>query len=139
MDRILRLLSRPVFWFVAYICWFGLLYFLSEQSSDGPGRAIFYQADKVAHAVYFAGGATGLGLGILLWRPRVSRLILFLVLIAMAFLVGCFDEWHQSMTPGRDGNSAGDVAADVFGGVLGFFLCQLLLGFARRRGLVRES
>ena len=54
----------------------------------------------------------------------------------MALAVGIFDEWHQSTTPGRDGNSVGDVIADVVGGVIGFFLSLRLFRFAKGRGLL---
>jgi VanZ family protein len=138
MPRFARLLSRPWFWFVAYACWFVVLYFLSEQPASGLRVDTFTVADKVAHAVYFGCGATGLGLGLLLWRRTMPRLVLLLVLMGISLAVGLFDERHQSTTPGRDGNSAGDVVADVVGGIVGFFLCQSLLGFAEKRPPVAE-
>jgi VanZ family protein len=139
MPRILRLFYQPWFWFTAYAFWFVLLYFLSEQSSFGPHIHTDFGSDKVAHAICFAGGATVLGLGILLWRRSFPRWGLLLVLLGISLAVGVFDEWHQSSTPGRDGNSLGDVVADVCGGVIGFFLCQWLLGFARKRGAMARS
>ena len=132
------ILFRPWLWFAAYVCWFVLLYWLSEQPAFGPEGPKVRGLDKVAHATYFAGGATGFGLGLLFWRPAFSRGVLFAILVTISLGVGIFDEWHQSTTPGRDGNSWGDIAADVFGGVLGFFLCQVLLRFAEKRRPVAE-
>lgn len=138
MSKLPGFLYKPWFWFAAYVCWFAVLYILSEQPAFGPQAQTFQGSDKVAHAVYFAGGATGFGLGLLFWRRGFSRWGLLLILIGISLAVGIFDEWHQSTTMGRDGNSPGDVIADVVGGVLGFFICQWLLRFAEKKRPVAE-
>ena len=136
MERLIREFSRPRIWFAGYLCWFWLLFFLSSRPSFGPDMQTIPHLDKVIHAVYFTAGSTALGLGLQLLRPKISLRSLFMILFFAALVVGRFDEWHQSHTPGRNGNDYGDLAADGLGGVIGFFVAVRLFGFARGRGLV---
>ena len=139
MRRLISILSRPAFWFVGYFCWFALLFFLSEQHGFGVKMETFPHSDKVLHAVYFAAGATVLGLGILLKKPAISRAILLGILLTAGLAVGVFDEWHQTYTPGREGNSLGDIIADVVGAGIGFFVACSLFRFAQRKALLQGS
>ena len=135
MTRLIRFFFQPWFWFVAYACWFMLLFFLSGQSSVGPKIDTFKHSDKVLHAIYFTNGTAALVMGLMLLRPGMERRRLFLIGVVASLLIGAFDEWHQTFTPGRSGNDLGDLAADVVGGVLGFFVVLWFLGFAKRRGV----
>jgi VanZ family protein len=38
----------------------------------------------------------------------------------MIAIVGAYDEWHQTFTPNRDGNSSGDFVANLAGGAFGY-------------------
>jgi VanZ family protein len=86
--------------------------------------------DKVAHTVYFTSGSAALCWALTLrggWRFGSNKLLVFGCCVVMAAVVGVFDEWHQSFTPGREGNDLGDWIADLVGGVLGCLLGFLLL------------
>ena len=138
MDRIYRLISSPNCWFAGYLLWFIALFVLSSFSvgkQDGPEIP---HLDKVLHASYFTLGSATLGVGLLLKNPRVSPGRLLAILLLAALIVGGFDEWHQSHTPGRTGNDLGDLSADVLGGLLGFFVASQVFWFARSRGLVAK-
>lgn len=138
MRALLRQLLLPRSWFAGYLAWFCLLFYLSSQAGIGPDVQTFPHADKVAHATYFAAGSTGLGIGLLLWRPGIPLRRLFWILVLAALAVGWFDEVHQCYTPGRSGKDLGDLAADGLGGAIGFFVALRLFGIARgRRGLDR--
>jgi len=50
------------------------------------------------------------------WDANKIRCALVSVLLCVAF--GCLDEFHQSFVPGRS-VSAGDVVADLIGGIIG--------------------
>ena len=136
MQALVRQLLLPRSWFAAYLAWFCLLFYLSSQAGFGPDVQTFPHADKVVHATYFAAGSTGLGIGLLLWRPGIPRSRLLWILLAAALAVGWFDEVHQWYTPGRSGKDLGDLAADGLGGAIGFFLALRLFGFARGRGIL---
>lgn len=93
-------------------------------------------SDKIAHACYFTAGAAAFALALglaLATNVSLSKARLLLACLVMAALVGAFDEWHQSHTPGRDGNSLGDWIADVLGGLLGFWLALVLLPRLRNK------
>ena len=139
MGRLMEFLARPRIWFFGYLVWFVVLFVLSEQHGDAVKVQTFPHSDKVAHACYFAIGATLLGVGALARDPQFPRRVLFVVLVVAGLAVGVFDEWHQSFTPGRDGNSPGDIAADVLGSVIGFFVSVRLFRFAHRKSLLRGS
>lgn len=138
MQRVIRLFSRPEFWFGGYLLWFGVLFLLSSVTFGAPHGPAFPHLDKVAHATYFTAGSAVLGIGLMLKLPKLSLRRLLLILVAAALVVGGFDEWHQTHTAGRSGNDLGDLTADGLGGVLGFFIAIWLFGFAKRRGLLAK-
>lgn len=111
---------------MALLAWFLLLFGLSSISKVPSTVDGFMISDKIAHAVYFAGGATALFFALKLgrWRGLSAHSVLICCVLGAA-AVGAFDEWHQTFTPGRSGNDLGDWIADVIGGVLGF-LCGAL-------------
>jgi VanZ family protein len=137
MQRSVRILSQPRTWFSGYLVWFVTLFLLSSISPDNPdGPQLFPHLDKLLHATYFAAGSALLGIGLCLWRPALTSRSLYWILVMAALVVGGFDEWHQTHTPGRSGNDLGDLSADVVGAAIGFFIVIRLLGFAKGRGLL---
>ena len=102
--------------------WAGLLFFLSSRSDLGPaGRIpdwITHGAAYLAFAVLLARALAG-GFG----RPLTGGTAVAVVLAATFY--GVSDEWHQSFVPGRD-SSAGDVAKDAGGALLGVLLFRRL-------------
>ena len=108
-------------WWFSWIAWFVALFVLSSFAGY-PGTAPPIEiSDKILHALYFACGSAmffiALGFG---RKPVRSNALLFLACVGMAAVVGAFDEWHQSFTPGRSGNDLGDWIADVVGGAIGW-------------------
>jgi VanZ family protein len=81
---------------------------------------LFPHFDKLAHFSYFSAGGF-LFIGWLLHRNPKNpswKLILGTTILAMAVLGG-LDEWHQTFTPGRNGNDSWDWLADLLGGSSG--------------------
>ncbi|NOX88450.1 MAG: VanZ family protein [Calditrichaeota bacterium] len=101
----------------AHAPWIIMMVLITIQSSiegfDLPKLGIQIE-DKLVHFLIF-----GI-LGWLLARGMSKELISgirnhpFSVSIIMGILFAVFDEWHQSMVPGRDA-SAGDLIADTLG------------------------
>ena len=119
--RVLRqLVGKPAFWASGYLFWGIVLYFASSLQGV-PGPEIPH-LDKIEHAVFFAAGHLVLGLAIATFtatdRVLTNRWRIGVALIVIAGIVGVLDEFHQSFTPGRNGNDPGDIAADVVGGIL---------------------
>jgi len=112
-----------------------LLFFLSSRSDLGAagripdwlthGAAYLLLAALLARAV-----AGGVG------RPLAARTALVVVLAAT--LYGVSDEWHQSFVAGRD-SSAGDVAKDAGGALLGVLLFRRLRPRPAWRGRPRTA
>lgn len=114
----------------AFIIWFIVLFGLSSIPGKIDPQIKILLADKIVHVIYFSIGSTALMLTLSQHPSRHYSLpILFLACIAMAGVVGAFDEWHQTFTPNRDGNSIGDFLANLTGGALGF--CAGLWGKKR--------
>jgi VanZ family protein len=115
-----RLPRRPGFWLAAFLGWFATLWALS--SSSAPVRELpgIPHIDKVAHFGFFLGGAGLLCAWMFLLdpeNPRWPRLVTTAVTVLA--LVGWLDEFHQTFTPGRSGNSLADWTADAFGALIG--------------------
>lgn len=89
------------------------------------GQPQIWGFDKVEHFSYFAAGATALWLAGKLRRPALTSPKWFLIVVSIGALVGWFDEWHQSMTPGRFGLDAYDWAADLLGSLAGALAAPL--------------
>lgn len=106
------LIQRGVFWKWTYGVWFVTLCVLSSLSKPGPNMDIM-GFDKVVHFMYFACG--GLALGLALTPGHTRRRREWLIVLVLGALVGWFDEWHQSFTPGRLGLDLYDWVADVMG------------------------
>lgn len=126
-------LARPGLWAAAWVLWFTVLCILSSMSHPGPQIHVV-GIDKVEHAIYFAAGGTCLALALAL-RPSSASPALpgtpwkkwALTVILTGAVVGWFDEWHQSFTPGRSGLDVYDWMADVLGSVLALPLARSIL------------
>ena len=102
--------------------WAGLLFFLSSRSDIGPaGRIPDWLTHGTAYLI-FAMLLARASVGGLL-RPLAGQTALAVVLGVT--LYGVRDEWHQSFVPGRD-SSAGDVAKDAGGAIVGVLLFRRL-------------
>lgn len=125
---------RLALW-VPVALWAGLLFFLSSRSDPGAaGRIPDWLTHGAAYlllAVLLARAVAG-GVG----RPLAARTALVVVLVAT--LYGVSDEWHQSFVPGRD-SSAGDVAKDAGGALLGVLLFRRLRPRPAWRGSPRTA
>ena len=113
---------------ILFLAWFVMLFILSSiPGLQDPQRNVIF-ADKIAHAAYFSFGATFFMLTLAQSSsPPRSQLNLFISCILMTSAVGIYDEWHQTFTPNRDGNSLGDIFANVTGGALGYLAGLLLI------------
>jgi len=116
-----RLWNHPVVWGTGIVSWAVTLWVLSSRSMPGGGPKIPH-FDKVAHLGYFTIGSFLFCRLLLLLRPGWPRGSLLLATVCFALLVGAGDEFHQTFTPGRSGNDAGDLLADTLGGLLGGWL-----------------
>ncbi len=105
-----------------------LIFALSAQPGDAYPDVSFPLADKIVHFGLY--GPLGAGLVYALGgRPLLCGV--------MAGLYGVSDEWHQSFVPLRTPD-AGDVAADLAGGLVGAFVFQAWWAFRRRRSQARR-
>jgi len=99
----------------------GTIFFLSHQTGSDLSLPSFPGSDKVAHLIaYGVLGATvffAFTPGKRCSFPR--KYIIMAVLVALIY--GILDEFHQSFIPGRE-VSAGDVLADLTGGIAGVLL-----------------
>jgi VanZ family protein len=116
-----RLWATPVLWITGLVVWWLTLWFFSSRSMPSGGPKIPH-FDKVQHLGYFTLGSFFFCRLLLLARPGWQRGSLLLAVLWFALLVGAGDEFHQTFTPGRSGNDAGDLLADAFGGLVGGWL-----------------
>lgn len=102
--------------------WAGLLFFLSSRSDLGPaGRIPDWLTHGTAYLIFAMLLARAWVGGLL--RPLAGQTALAVVLAVTVY--GVSDEWHQSFVPGRD-SSAGDVAKDAGGAIVGVLLFRRL-------------
>lgn len=104
---------------LALIFYFGLIYWLSDQSKL-PTPGWFENEDKLHHFMaYFV-------MGVLAWRAflhsGLPREYLIWIPLSIPSLYGVLDEWHQSFVIGRQ-VSAYDWLADTIGGGLATAAC----------------
>lgn len=102
---------RYVFLTAAYC---GFIFYLSSEPKPPTLDITFPGADKVAHAVLYAGLAATLSLGIQRSNDAPNPTLHFVVPILFAAVYGLSDEFHQSFVPERT-FSLLDLAADAFG------------------------
>lgn len=106
------------------LAWAGTIFFLSSRSSLPEGPELIPGFDKVAHF-----GAYAL-LGLLLAHAVRATGLPLVAAVALGWLYGASDEWHQSFVPGRSVELL-DWVADALGVLAGVYLFKLW--HARRR------
>jgi len=106
------------------LAWAGTIFFLSSRPHLVDGPELFPNFDKVAHF-----GAYSL-LGLLLAHAVRGSGLPLAAAVALGWLYGASDEWHQSFVPGRSVEAL-DWVADALGVLAGVYLFKLW--HARRR------
>ncbi len=122
---------HPLFWFLAWLGWFGFLLFCSSRPATQLTFHPFNHFDKLEHSGYFTAGSTLVGLGLFTagWWPRR-----WWVVVLVAACVGAWDEWFQQFSLGRSALDQGDWIADTTGGFLGCGVTLWLAGKFGKRG-----
>ena len=121
LRKILKLILKRELCRALFISWFIALFVLSSIPGKAEARVQFLYADKIAHLIFFAIGSTAFTLTLTQHPLRKhSSSFIFGACMSMTAVVGVYDEWHQTFTAGRDGNSLGDFVANLAGGVLGY-------------------
>lgn len=120
-------LNRTWFWWLGVIIWAVVLWSLSANSSLPSGPS-FPLKDKLLHCIYFCGGASCLLLALFgKASPLPAWRILALRSLPFTAVIGALDEFHQTFTPGRNGNDPWDWLADITGGLLAAWLIGKIL------------
>ncbi|TDU66105.1 VanZ family protein [Prosthecobacter fusiformis] len=128
-----RLAGHRWFWWACAAIWGIVLFTLSSRSTLPPGPQIPYQ-DKVIHFLYFSGGGFCCALALFSHAvPPKPGWVWWLTGILFGMIVGALDEYHQTFTPGRSGNDAGDWLADLTGAGTGAWIAWILLKWVRRQ------
>lgn len=108
------------------IVWGGVIFSFSAFPTTPTSE--FYWKDfivkKTAHLVEY--GIFSILLYRLFLNSKMPKLKAFTLAVALSFLYGMSDEYHQSFTPGR-GPAIRDVGFDTIGAILGgYFVWKLL-------------
>ncbi len=123
----IRMPRHSWIWLATLLCWLAFLWFLSSRPGSGKIYPVDH-IDKVLHFSYFCvGGFLCAG-----WLYRRNPLAapnwhrIANISVILLTLVGGLDEWHQTQTPFRTGNDAGDLFADFAGALVGAYLFRSL-------------
>jgi VanZ family protein len=108
-------MSKP--WWIAALMWFVITFIASSQASVLPPQLFLWQ-DKCEHALWFTVGGLCVLHALRRTSPPRSPIMITVLTILFCVVVGVFDEWHQTFTPGRYGNDLGDMLADATGGLI---------------------
>jgi VanZ family protein len=127
-----KILLQSRFWWFAMFIWFAALYGMSSQSSLVPPSVVKFQ-DKFEHVGYFTAGGLCFCFALLSRASGISAGRLAIMVILFCSIVGASDEFHQSFTPGRQGNDLGDWLADTVGGVIAAVTCRRAWAWLLRR------
>ncbi len=137
-------LSPPVAWMLV-LAWAGLIWTLSASPVPGAhGQGWIWELlSNLVHAPLF--GILALFIGAACLAPRagppawpVFRGARVALVLALVCGYGVFDEWHQSLTPGRD-PSALDILTDLTGAsAVLWIVFYLARGDASEGGLWRR-
>lgn len=134
-----KLASLTWLWWLGIGIWATVLFMLSAQSTLPPGPEIPYQ-DKVLHFLYFSGGGFCFATARLGNRvPFASGWRWWLFGTAFGIVIGALDEYHQTFTPGRSGNDAGDWLADLTGAGAGALLACLIFSWVKRGSAAQKA
>ena len=125
---------NPRFWFIAFALWWVTLWILSSRPTGPEGGLEIPHLDKVAHFGYFFGGAGLLSAALFCLRKQLSWKYLTFIVVLILALTGLLDEFHQTHTPGRQGNDLGDLLADITGAFAGTQIFRLLSPLLSRQG-----
>lgn len=136
MKRFDCLLERyPLFRYIPGILLLAIIF----RTSAIPGSGMSWLVppfDKVLHGGVYA----VLGACFCLWfanaRWKRRSLVMALCAAGLCLVAGVLDEFHQSFVPGRS-VSAGDVCADLVGGLIGAFVYRAVKPW-KRFGIFRE-
>ncbi len=108
------------------VLWAAVLFALSElREIPEPLRPLAALDDKLIHVLLYSTLGAALAWG--RWRGPIRPP--HALLLAVGYLYGALDEWHQGFVPGRT-PSVGDWVADVIGVTLGYAVVLGLLSLA---------
>jgi VanZ family protein len=120
------------YWFPLVL--YGLLIFILSSGPAPEGGPEFFQADKVAHFLIFAGlGALCLRT---LYTTALNKSLMTVLLVSMVLSsgYGISDELHQFFVPSRDSNFF-DAIADITGSITGVLIYwRFFISRARIKG-----
>ena len=119
-----KLPSNHLFWIFVWIVWFSFLWFMSSRNPEIKDAPDIPHLDKIVHFCYFmAGGFCFANFLFLKKAPPKNWKRIILITALVGAIVGAVDEYHQTMTLGRTGNSTGDWIADTLGALAGAYYC----------------
>lgn len=119
-----KLPSNQWFWIAVWIFWLAVLCLASSSNPEMKDGPDIPHLDKIVHFCYFMAGGFSFANFLFLKKSEPwswNRIILFTLVVGAC--VGGLDEFHQSFTPGREGNDLGDWIADVTGTLAGAYYC----------------
>lgn len=122
-----KLPQSKFFWICAWLIWFSTLWYLSSITPKIKDAPQIPHLDKVAHFCYFMAGGFCIANALFLRKNKSSswkQILIISILIGAS--AGAIDEYHQTFTPGRTGNSYGDWIADTLGTAAGAYYCLLM-------------
>lgn len=131
MNKTTLVLKKFSWWLLPFF-WMGIIYVFSHQSVL-PGSEVFiydFICKKTGHLVFYM---------ILFWSWHLAftanqsdwknkQLITYswLIILCLCFIYAVFDEYHQSLIPGRSARWR-DVGVDLLGSHLAFFYSYKLI------------
>ncbi len=129
-----RIIFSPVTWLFGFIIWAAYLFSLSTNpGSVTEGAPQIPHIDKILHFGYFMGGGGLLATAILLWKGTSCHPSIRIVFpLALLLTIAAFDEWQQSLSPGRSGNDPIDWTADALGALTGILIANRFHALFRR-------
>ena len=123
-----RFPEKPAAYLFLYLIWNVTLWLLSSANPPPNNGPEIPHLDKVVHFTYFFIGASLLTISLGLWLQSFKKLNLILTVSIIGTAIGRLDEYHQTFTPGRTGNSTGDWLADIAGSIVGaLFIAKVFL------------
>ena len=111
--------KKPAAYLFSYLIWNVTLWLLSSGNPSPNNSPKIPHLDKIVHFTYFFIGAFILSIFLGLWLQSFKKIHLILTVSIIGTAIGRLDEYHQTFTPGRTGNSTGDWLADIAGSIVG--------------------
>lgn len=103
------------------VLWAAVLFLLSEMSNLPSGPDLPF-LDKIGHFILYAILGAALGW----WRSEAGPAAPHWALLALGWMYGAIDEWHQSFVPRRSPD-LWDLGVDILGVTFGYALLLFLL------------